>query len=393
MRDLDAPPPAGCPHCAGSNHVGLNKSRGMQRHTLIIRLDAIGDYILFRNVLRFIRRSAAYRDTHLTVLGNPAWRGLAEAFDADLADKWIWVENRAALFRKSIENLLPYALWHRRMACAQAAFRAPLLATHYDEVLSLQPIRDPLLDELVAGLAPEVVGIAGPGGNDAAYTRLLNPGPDPFVFLRNRCAAADLTGEPCNIPLALDCGATQSNDEILIFTGASHWTKRWPRRNIRAFIQLLLKNTGLRVVLADGHSGSSLRSFAVSFQSDRVTAMSPLPLAEFARRVASVRAVIANDTMALHLAAATKTPTVGIVNGISGRDNFWPYPALNVGTEDTRPPAIRICGEEHGGIKSPTKHAWGLAAMQLAQARNLAAISADEVFAALKDVLDHNLSS
>ncbi|MBR4612166.1 MAG: hypothetical protein IKO40_05560, partial [Kiritimatiellae bacterium] len=118
----------------------------MQRHLLIIRLDAIGDYILFRNVLRFIRRSAAYRDTHLTVLGNPAWRGLAEAFDADLADKWIWVEHRADLFRKSIENLLPYALWHRRMACAQAALRAPLLATHYDEVLSLQPCRDPLLD-------------------------------------------------------------------------------------------------------------------------------------------------------------------------------------------------------------------------------------------------------
>ena len=98
----------------------------MKNRVLIVRLDAIGDYVLWRNCLRFIRDCAKYRDSHLTVLGNPAWRNLAETFDADCADEWIWVENRNSLFRRGYENLLPRIVWHRRVAMAQAKLKSML---------------------------------------------------------------------------------------------------------------------------------------------------------------------------------------------------------------------------------------------------------------------------
>ena len=95
------------------------------KNVLIVRLDAIGDYILWRNVLAFIRHSAAYRSSRITVLGNPAWRSLAEGFDAALADEWIWVENRRRLFRMGYENLLPGCIWRRRVEKEQARLREP----------------------------------------------------------------------------------------------------------------------------------------------------------------------------------------------------------------------------------------------------------------------------
>lgn len=344
---------------------------------LVVRLDAIGDWILCRNALHALRRSARFADTHWTILGNPAWRGLAEAFDKDLADEWFWVERRGDLFRKGYENLLPRAVWHRRVAKAQARLREKLTAGRYDIVLSLQPSRDPLLDELVAGLAPEVVGVRADGLDSSMYTRLVNPGPEPFVFLRNRALVSDLTGEPCDVPLSLGLSASPPRDEVLVFTGASHWTRRWPRRRVRALVRLLLDRTSSRAILADGASRTDIRAFAASFRSNRVEALSPQSLADFAKRIASVRAVVTNDTMALHLAAAASTPVVGIVNGVSGRDGFWPYPE----TLDKRV-AIVGAAPHH----KPASILPRLIASQIVQFRNLTDVTGWVAFKALESI-------
>ena len=71
------------------------------KRVLIVRLDAIGDYVLWRNCLRFMRNRGQYSGAHLTVFGNPAWRDLAETFDADCADEWIWADNKNDLFNKN----------------------------------------------------------------------------------------------------------------------------------------------------------------------------------------------------------------------------------------------------------------------------------------------------
>ena len=163
----------------------------MKKRVLIIRLDAIGDYILFRNVFRFIRNSRKYNDAEITLFGNPAWRQIAETYDADCADHWIWAVNRNDLFRKPFENILPEFIWHNRVRKVQSICRKQF-AGRFDEILSLQPFRDPLLDELVAGLAPTVVN----GWK-------LPQGTSPFVFLRNRAIASAITGETCTVPFEL----------------------------------------------------------------------------------------------------------------------------------------------------------------------------------------------
>ena len=62
-----------------------------EKKLLIVRLDAIGDYVLFRNFLEEIRKSKNYDGYKITLCGNEIWRDLFESFDSSFVDQVIWV--------------------------------------------------------------------------------------------------------------------------------------------------------------------------------------------------------------------------------------------------------------------------------------------------------------
>lgn len=330
------------------------------KRVLIVRLDAIGDYILWRNCLRFLRNCARYRDAHLTILGNPAWRDLAETFDRDCADEWIWVEDRNALFRKPMENLLPRSIWHRRVEREQGKLKASLAERSFDEVISPCAFPDALLDELVAGIAPETFGVAAGGkGARSGFSRLVDSGEEAFAFSRNVAVASALAGEACDARLELDIDGVScaTSRRVLFFTGASHWTRRWPARRWRELEKLL--PPGFEAVYAP--QGMSLAAFAAF--------------------VKSCAAVVSNDTMAVHLAAALGVPAVAVVNGVSGKGGFWPYPP-EIGKR------VAVACPHASPLASALARA-GLPGRQLAQYLMLSSISANYVASKLNAILDH----
>lgn len=296
---------------------------------LLVRLDAIGDYILFRNILRFIRNSKKYQKAHLTILGNPAWKNIAETFDADCADEWIWLANCRQYFRTSIENLMPYSLWHPRVLKRQSSLRTRLLAANYDEVISLHLGEDAMLDALLSGLAPNVIGVKAESRFGEGYTKLLHTLDQPFVFLRNCAVASALTGETCATPLSLaPLVPTQKQNAVMLHLGASHWTRRWPLSHCKTLCRMILTKTNARIVLAGGpESVKRAKLLSSTLDSDRVVIEAGKgSLVDFINSVSSMKAVVSNDTSSLHIAAAVGVPVVGIANGYSGRNSFWPYP-------------------------------------------------------------------
>ncbi|WP_431199785.1 hypothetical protein ACRQ5D_13095 [Mucilaginibacter sp. P25] len=58
---------------------------------LIVRLDALGDYILFRNYIKCIKHAPKFKSYKLTLLGNIAFKDIAEAYDKDVIDEFIWI--------------------------------------------------------------------------------------------------------------------------------------------------------------------------------------------------------------------------------------------------------------------------------------------------------------
>ena len=58
----------------------------------LIRLDAIGDYILFRNFIEILKKSKKYKNYSITLIGNSAWKNLTTEFDNKFIDNFIWID-------------------------------------------------------------------------------------------------------------------------------------------------------------------------------------------------------------------------------------------------------------------------------------------------------------
>ena len=64
---------------------------------LIIRLDDIGDYILFRNFLPYYKNAEHWKSYSFTLLGNIVWKDLFEKYDASLVNAVIWIDKKQYL--------------------------------------------------------------------------------------------------------------------------------------------------------------------------------------------------------------------------------------------------------------------------------------------------------
>ncbi len=60
-----------------------------QNTMLLVRLDLIGDYILFRNFIEIIRKSQKYSNYRIVFCGNIIYRDLAESLEASFIDEFI----------------------------------------------------------------------------------------------------------------------------------------------------------------------------------------------------------------------------------------------------------------------------------------------------------------
>ncbi len=73
---------------------------------LIIRIDGIGDYILFRNFLEALKNSPRFKDYKYTLCGNQAYKELALAYDSKIVSEFIWINTnkmkRHAFYRWKI---------------------------------------------------------------------------------------------------------------------------------------------------------------------------------------------------------------------------------------------------------------------------------------------------
>ena len=149
---------------------------------LLIRLDGIGDYVLFRNFIEVLKKNNKYKDYSITLLGNIAWKNLSKELDGEYIDNFIWLEtstfNSYLFYRyRKLEELVPSA---------------------YE--ISLSPIysREPFIADNIVKLiaAKEKIGSIGNLSNikkwqkkitDKYYTKLIYAKEElMFEFYRNK---------------------------------------------------------------------------------------------------------------------------------------------------------------------------------------------------------------
>jgi ADP-heptose:LPS heptosyltransferase len=280
---------------------------------LLIRLDDIGDYLLFRNQLEAYKRSARWKSHRITLLGNESWRGFFTALDQSTVDETIWVNKN-----RYLENA-PY-----RMAIWQQ-----LRAGGFETVVAPSCVRPLLLDDFCMLAAAPLHSFGSVNANvheswnlrsDSLYTSLFKPSRSlmhDFDFNAEFSTWVSGTRYPGNRPcIEMRPAALGQGAYAICFVGASIRSKRWPANRWLEFIALYRRHFPGRIVLAAGSSAAELKMInKIQQQTGAQSIAGKLAVSDLLRWIGGAQAVVSNDTMAAHIGVSLNRPTVIIANG------------------------------------------------------------------------------
>jgi ADP-heptose:LPS heptosyltransferase len=300
-----------------------------KKSLLIIRLDAIGDYILFRNYIEQIKTSEKYQDYTITLVGNIAWKSLSEALDDDLISKYIWLD------RDKFAHDFIYR--YKRLR--------EITRLGYEVVLNSAYSREFYFGDAIVNLvqADEKVGdngdlsrITPPQKNvsDRYYDRLIATADELlFEFERSRSFFEQFLGQKIDLkkpsirlkPMTLPYPLPQQY--AVLFIGASEAYRQW---DINKFAQIAhyLKHTyHYDIVLCGGPGDRQLADdFSRRAQCDYIDLVGKTSLLEFLYTIANARILVSNETSAPHLAIALDIDHIFVISNGNHYGRFTPYP-------------------------------------------------------------------
>ena len=299
------------------------KFRSPLKRLLIIKTDAIGDYILFRNFIEEVKVSEKFRGHQIDLLGNRLWEEIALKYDRHFIGNFIFI-NPDDLYEAPLKTL---------------KLGLKLFRNNYQVVLQPSYSRTLITDGL-AGLtaAKEIIGFEGDNERirsrykfqtDNFYTRGLQmPVNIHFEFERSKFFFETVLNELLSIKSPFINIEQKNRSGIIIFPGAGVKKRRWETEKFLSLIKLILRHSAGPVFLAGGPAELSACSYIeknLPFGSiDNLTGKTTLN--ELIDIIGNSNLVISNETSAVHIAAATNTKSVCILGG-GHFGRFAPYPA------------------------------------------------------------------
>ncbi|MDJ1482168.1 glycosyltransferase family 9 protein [Cytophagaceae bacterium YF14B1] len=303
----------------------LNQQLAPKR-LLVVRLDAIGDYILFRNFLQVLKNSKKFKGYSITLLGNSVWKDIAENFDNEYVDKFIWVDKN--------ELNSTGAFWYLSTILSKIRIQQYKIILH--PTYSREFLNGDFLLSLIEG---DKIGYIGDYTNitpenkeigDTYYNRLI-PAENSikFEFYRNSDFFSTLLQEDITFQKPFfTLGKIKKKNQIIIFPGAGIKFRRWDASNFKELCNhILVTYPDTEIILAGGESDVTITEEIIQdLDSIRVTNLAgQKKLHEFIHLVHQSLVLVSNETSAVHIASAVDTNVICISNG-NHYGRFNPYP-------------------------------------------------------------------
>ncbi len=314
-----------------------NRIPGKKR-VLIVRLDRIGDFVLWLDAARHLR-TLYPTDTHeITLLGNDPWTSLAQ--DLGIFDA-VWPLKRTRFTRNPVYRV-------KMLSRVRAARFDIVIQPTYSRELNFG---DAVVRQSVAEAK---VGFEGDFSNitpwqkrigDRWYTRLIPATAIPVMelvrnaeFLRG-LGLAEVKAAPPRLPFVQLPLEGVKEPYVVLFPGASQPIRQWPLERYISLAQRIHDKYAWSVVLCGGQEDALLGkavemacSFPVRNKIGETT------LSQLASLIAGASLLIGNETSAIHIAAAVSTPSVCIAGG-GHYGRFVPY-RVEEGSTDRLPVVV-----------------------------------------------------
>lgn len=305
--------------------VTLLSRRRSKRKLLLVRLDSIGDFILWLDSAKEYRR--LYPEQKITLIANSAWAELAESLP-------YWDEVCPVELRQLTGN--PLYRWKLLSKIRQAGFEVAIQPTfsrvfmHGDSIIR-------------ASGAKHRIGSQGDLSNisvrdktiaDRWYTCLLPATPEPLMELeRNAELISHLSGHPFNASLpvlpvltTLSADLKPANNYFILFPGASWHGRQWPLAQFARVLEQLQQRYSWQPVICGTPAELALcTTVAKETTASCLNLAGKTSLLELTELIRNARLLIGNETSAVHFAAAVSTPAVCILGG-GHYGRFMPYP-------------------------------------------------------------------
>jgi ADP-heptose:LPS heptosyltransferase len=299
---------------------------------LIVRIDRLGDFILWIDAAQTLARSLRRDGMRITLLANGQWADWARQLR--IFDEVIGID--VSQFSSSLGYRMRAEIQLRRRRFSKAI--QPTYTRHWVSG-----------DALIRTCgAPERIGSAGepehkgpfhrPLG-DRWYTRLIPAQPGClFEIDRNAEFLSALVSEPVPARIA-DLRASglrvpspvvrevieQARPYFVLIPGASLAGKRWPIASYLEIAERLHTVTGWNAIVCGGDEDLELGEAFCRRPNGAITNLAgKTTIADLVTILLHARIVIGNDTASIHLAAAVKTPSVCVLGG-GQFDRFLPY--------------------------------------------------------------------
>lgn len=309
--------------------ISFNKQKVKPNTLLLIKLDSIGDYLLFRNFIDHIKKSEKFKNYKITLLGNIIWKELSETFDGHTIDNFIWLErqkfNRKILYKFQILKLI-----------YNHGFETVIECSYSREILFGDSIVKTSRAANRIGSTGSQDGYAKWKRNllsDKFYTELIpSSNQINFEFYRNK----DYFSKILNVNLDIIKPVLNTDkigkydfkkEYIVVFPGANHSKRRWNAEKYSRVIAHLLKHYEFDMVLAGSMSDYNIADEIFNkLKSERVINFAgKTTLPQLAKLISDSKLLISNETSAIHFAASLSKPFVCISNG-NHFGRFHPYP-------------------------------------------------------------------
>jgi ADP-heptose:LPS heptosyltransferase len=306
-----------------------------EKSLAILRMDAIGDYILFRNFIECIKTSEKYKEYDITLIGNEIWKSIAMSLDAKWLNRFIWVNSKK--FQKDF------------------SYRKSILQevedTHYSVLFHPTFSPDYYVAEALAKRihADYKIACKGDAMNMKRWQKkLTTKSYDHFIaidkivtfeFDQNKAIVEAFLGEECDItkpsidPQEISPFANELDDYMILFIGGNSAFRKWSMANWKGLIAELSKIYKGDIVLAGGPDDKEKASLIA----DHFTTLAQLKnycgktsLLDLISIISRARGMISNETSAAHMAVALDTPVLVLSNG-NHYGRFSPYPVSITG--------------------------------------------------------------
>lgn len=298
----------------------------------IVRLDAIGDFILWLDSAKIFRK--IYPDQKIVLIANSAW--------ADFARELPYWDDVWDLDTKKFVRDIFYR-WKFLLKVRRAGFSTAIQPTysrtfmHGDSV-----IRATGAGERIGSVSDlSNISKSAKKVSDGWYTRLVDATTTPLMELyRNTEFISNLTEQIHHSALpqirckeeGLDFGLTKG-EYFVLFPGASWSGKRWPADKFADLARLIYGLYGKQAVLCGSPADIDLCNKVVERANvPCVDVSGKTSLMQLAEIIRGALFLVSNDTSAVHIATAVGTPSVCILGG-GHFGRFLPYPSELTGTK------------------------------------------------------------